>query len=91
MKGEEIPESVWEDTAGGADLAHAYALYLIEEQSKGDRAETVNRENELRSASVQNGGSTEPSFTREEVEKMSPKDVSKNYKHILRSMRSWKY
>ena len=91
VNGEDIPESVWEDTAGGADLVHAYALYLIGEQSKGDHAEEVNRENALRSVSAHSEGSTEPSFSREQVEKMSPKEVSKNYKHILRSMKSWRY
>ena len=91
VNAEDIPESVWEDTTGGADLVHAYALYLIGEHGKGDRAEAVNRENELRSASAHSEGSTEPSFSREQVEKMTPKEVSKNYKNILRSMRSWRY
>jgi hypothetical protein len=39
---------------------------------------------------VQNGN-TEPSFTKEQVERMSGGDVRKNYKSILKAMKSWKF
>jgi hypothetical protein len=57
---------------------------------KGDRADAVNKGNLERSAPALGEGSTEPSFTREEVERMSQKDVKKNYKNILHSMKKWK-
>ena len=88
---EEIPASVWEDAANGMDLCHAYAFYMIGEQAKGERVNAVNKETAFRSASAHSEGSTEPSFSREQVEKMSPKEVSKNYKNILRSMKAWRY
>lgn len=86
----EIPEEVWEEVASGMDLLHAYAFYLMTNGKKGTRAEDVNKGNLARSAPALGEGSTEPSFTREEVERMSQKDVKKNYKNILRSMGKWK-
>lgn len=86
----EIPEEVWEEVASGMDLLHAYAFYLMTKGKKGDHADAVNKGNLARSAPALGEGSTEPSFTREEVERMSQKDVKKNYKNILNSMRKWK-
>lgn len=91
VKAEDIPDEVWEDVAGGTDLCHAYALYIAEERANGDRAAAVNEDTALRSASAHGEGSTEPSFSREQVEKMSPKEVAKNYKSILRSVNKWKF
>lgn len=91
VKAQEIPDSVWEEVAGGMDLLHAYAYYLLTKESSGGHAEQVNLDNSERSAAATGDGSTEPSFTREEVEKMSRGDVKKNYKSILRSMSKWKF
>jgi hypothetical protein len=60
-------------------------------ESDGGHAQQVNLDNSQRSAAATGDGSTEPSFTREEVEKMSRGDVKKNYKNILRSMSKWKF
>lgn len=91
VKAQEIPESVWEEVAGGMDLLHAYAYYMLTKESDGGHAQQVNLDNSQRSAAATGDGSTEPSFTREEVEKMSRGDVKKNYKNILRSMSKWKF
>ena len=91
VKGSEIPDTVWEEVAGGMDLLHAYAFYLLTKDTDGDRASAVNEDNSARSAAATGDGSTEPSFTREQVEKMSRGDVKKNYKNILRSMSKWKF
>lgn len=91
VKAEEIPDSVWEEVAGGMDLLHAYAYYLLTKESSGDHAQQVNLDNSERSAAAMGDGSTEPSFTKEQVEKMSRGDVKKNYKNILRSMSKWKF
>ena len=87
---EEIPEEVWAEVAEGMDLKHAYALYALTGTKSDDRAEEVNREAAERSAAATGDGSTEPSFTREQVEKMSARDVAKNYKDVLRSFRNWR-
>ncbi len=88
---EQIPAPVWEEVAAGIDLPHAYAFYLVTEGKANGHADEVNRGNMARSAAAQSDGSTEPSFTREEVERMSQKDVAKNYKNILHSMKKWKF
>lgn len=91
VRAEQIPDSVWEEVTSGMDLPHAYAYYLVTQEKDSGRAEEVNRGNSARSAAALGDGSTEPSFTREEVERMSRKDVAKNYKNILRSMSKWKF
>jgi len=89
-KPQDIPESAWEEVTNGASLVHAYALYLVEENSENDYASKVNSENSSRATSKTGDGETEPSYTKEQVESMSPKEVSKNYKHILKSITKWK-
>ncbi len=91
VRAEQIPAPVWEEVASGMDLPHAYAYYLVTEGKANGHADEVNRGNMERSAAAQSDGSTEPSFSREEVERMSQKDVAKNYKNILHSMKKWKF
>ena len=93
VKPEEIPEEVWAEVASGMDLRHAYALYALTGKQSGGHAEDVNRENASRAegaAAAAGDGSTEPSFTPEQVEKMSPKDIAKNYKSVLQSFKHWR-
>lgn len=88
---ENIPDEVWEDVAAGATLAHAYALYSVENELLNKRAAGVNERNSQKSAAASSDGSTEPFFTREQVEKMDSKDIKNNYKGILRAMKSWRF
>jgi hypothetical protein len=90
VRPEDIPDSVWEDVAEGVPLSYAYALYRITESKADEYASRVNDENSTRATSRTGSGDTEPSFTKEQVETMSPKEVSKNYKHILKSIAKWK-
>ncbi|MBE6683666.1 MAG: hypothetical protein E7595_05920 [Ruminococcaceae bacterium] len=87
---ESIPDSVWEDVAGGATLVHAYALMLVREKALDSIADKVNLRNADLGAGVKNDGSTEPVFTKEQVEKMTSNDIKRNYKSIIRAMKSWK-
>jgi len=87
---DDIPDSVWEDVQNGASLAHAYALYLIESEQDSARAERINRKNGESGAVAGSDGSLEPVFTKEQVEKMTGRDVKKNYKNILKAMKNWK-
>lgn len=91
VRAEQIPDAVWQEVAAGTDLTHAYALYLVTEGKANGHADEVNRGNTERSAAAKTDGATEPSFSREEVERMSQKDVAKNYKNILHSMKRWKF
>ena len=53
-------------------------------------AENVNSKNSQMGAKAVSDGATEPVFSKESVEKMSDKDVKRNYKNILHSMKNWK-
>ncbi len=88
---EDIPESVWEDVSGGATLLHAYALYTVTQDSLTRHANDVNERNSKRGAAADSQGSTEPVFTKEQVEKMSGKDIKNNYKGILNAMKNWRF
>jgi len=88
---EDIPEEVWEDVSNGASLAHAYALYLVCQDNLNKRAEDINFRNSRRGAYASSDGATEPVFTKEQVEKMSDKDVKSNYKGILKAMKNWRF
>ncbi len=91
ISAEDIPESVWAEVENGVSLAHAYALYTLTEESLKRIAEGVNRRNGGVDAKAVSAGSTEPTFTKEQVERMSGKDVKSNYKNILKAMKSWRY
>lgn len=91
VKPEDIPESVWEDVSEGASLLHAYALYTVTQDSLTRHANDVNERNSKRGAAADSQGSTEPVFTKEQVEKMSGKDIKSNYKGILNAMKNWRF
>ena len=91
VSAEDIPETVWDEVANGIPLAHAYALFEATENRINARAESVNARNGAIASLGVVGNATEPSFTKEQVEKMSGKDVRSNYKSILKAMKSWRF
>lgn len=88
---DEIPDEVWEDVAKGASLSHAYSLFLVKNEMLKKHAEGINERNSEKGAFANSDGSTEPVFTKEQVEKMSGKDVKSNYKGILKAMKNWRF
>ena len=74
-----IPDEVWDDVQSGATLSHAYALYLASTNALARYADDVNKRNSSVGAYASSEGSTEPVFTKEQVEKMSNKDIKNNY------------
>ncbi len=88
---ESIPAEVWQEVGMGTSLSHAYALYLIEQERLNSHADSVNSRNSESGAAVGSDGATEPVYTKEQVEKMSGKDVKSNYKNILKAMKNWKF
>ena len=88
---EEIPDSVWEEVGNGVSLCHAYALYAVTNASLSRYADNVNKRNSERGAAADSQGSTEPVFTKEQVEKMSGKDIKSNYKSILKARKNWRF
>lgn len=91
VSADSIPDTVWDDVANGVPLTYAYALYEAESNRINARAESVNARNgNIDAFAVQNGAS-EPVFTKEQVEKMSGRDVRTNYKSILKAMKNWRF
>ncbi len=88
---EDIPSEVWDEVSNGVSLSHAYALYLVEKEGMDNYAREINNRNSQRGAKANSEGATEPSFTKEQVERMSGSDVRSNYKGILKAMKNWKF
>lgn len=82
----DLPPEVRQQTESGVPLAAAYALY--------EKREAVRREASKKSAEhswhsmKDNGGGDY--FSPSEVKSMSQKEVHKNYKKIIESMKHWK-
>ncbi len=92
VKTDEIPKAVWDEVSDGMDLRHAYALYALTNRESGGRAERANRDAASRSGAAASdvSGSTEPSYTPEQIERMSVRDIAKNYGSVVRSMKNWR-
>jgi hypothetical protein len=88
---EEVPESVWSDVEAGIPLPYAYALYTVESSAMNKRASDINERNERIGAKAAGDSPAEPVFSKEQVERMSGRDVKRNYKNILKAMKGWKY
>ena len=86
---EEIPDTVWAEVEGGIPLSYAYAYHLANEKKEANLADIVNARNNV-SAAITGDFATEPEFTREIVERMSDREVKRNFKNILKAMNSWK-
>ena len=65
---DDIPQEVWDDVAKGASLSHAFALYTVQQNKLQSYAKDVNSRNSAKGAAAGSDGSTEPIFTKEQVE-----------------------
>lgn len=85
---DDIPDSVREDAQKqGLPLIAAYALYARRMELSGIAADRAGRSAAERSAgSVSGSSGTEDFFTLEQIRAMTPKEVRKNYKTILKSI-----
>ena len=82
----DLPPEVRQQTESGVPLAAAYALY--------EKREALRRENGKKNAehswhSMKDSGTGEY-YSPSEVRSMSQKEVHKNYKKIIESMKHWK-
>ena len=82
----DLPPEVRQQTESGVPLAAAYALY--------EKREALRRENSKKNAehswhSMKDGAGGEY-YSPSEVRSMSQKEVHKNYKKIMESMKHWK-
>ena len=84
----DIPDAVLEEARGGLPLEAAYALYERRESLRRRAAEEANRKNAGNSWGKTEGGG-DGFLSPDEVRKMSPSEVHRNYQQILSSMKHW--
>lgn len=97
VKPDEIPISVWEEVESGKSLIDAYMKHenkLLKEKlgltNKQESIQQRNQENASASiGSVKSNGESAPFFTKDQVTKMSTKEVNDNWKAINESMKKW--
>lgn len=85
---DDIPDSVREDAdRQGLPLIAAYALYARRSELAEKAAKLAGKSAAERSAgSVSGSSETEDFFTLDQIRAMTPKEVRKNYKTILKSI-----
>ena len=86
---ESITEEVWRSYREGTPLAAAYALYEKKRHTSEGYAREINERNAARSSGAIANSSDGGYYTPEEVRKMTPSEVKKNYRFIIESMKKW--
>lgn len=90
VKGEEIPQEVWDRVEGGESLAASYALFAVKQYREEQRVSRINEENGKKAPPPVEGGSAEGDyFSPEAVKNMSRSEIRKHYDKILSSMEKW--
>ena len=84
-----VPSEILTQTA--LPLTAAYALYLCKQRQLERAAGEINAKNaEKSSGALQNDGNEGGLFTREEIKKMTQKEVHRHYQTILKSLQKKK-
>ena len=86
----DVPEEVWKRVEDGIPLSAAYALYEREQSIIRNRANEINARNYSLSAGKAGKGASEDYFSPDEVKRMSPKEVHRNFSKIKNSMKYWR-
>ena len=97
VKTDEIPMSVWEDVSKGRSLTDSYVNFenqmlkqKLSEYEKKNNTEYRNEENAKSSVgAIRSSDGIQPMLTREQVSKMSTKEVNQNWKQVQESMKKW--
>lgn len=90
VKGEQIPQEVWDRVETGESLSAAYALFAVKQYREEEKVSRINEENGKKAPPPIEGGSTEGDyFSPEAVKNMSRSEIRKNYDKILSSMEKW--
>lgn len=90
VKGEEIPQEVWDRVEAGESLAASYALYAVQKYREEERVSRINEENGKKAPPPIEGGGTQGDyFSPEAVKNMSRSEIRKHYDKILSSMEKW--
>ena len=90
VKGDEIPQEVWDRVESGESLSASYALYAVKQYREEERVSKINEENGKKAPPPIEGGSAEGDyFSPEAVKNMSRSEIRKHYDKILTSMEKW--
>ncbi len=90
VKGEDIPQEVWDRVEQGESLAASYALFAVKKYREEERFKSINEANGKKAPPPIDGtGSEEDYFSPEAVKNMSRSEIRKNYNKILSSMEKW--
>ena len=90
VKGDEIPQEVWDCVEKGESLSAAYALFAVKQYREEERVSRINEENGKKAPPPIEGGTAEGDyFSPEAVKNMSRSEIRKNYDKILSSMEKW--
>ena len=86
-----VPNEVWEGVRQGRALLDSYLRWHTGNEQMRARAGAANERNAAAASPAPVGNPVNPKhYTREEVAKMSPAEVRKNYDTIMKSMPLWK-
>ncbi len=90
VKGEQIPQEVWDRVEAGESLAASYALFAVQKFREEEKISRINEENGKKAPPPVEGGSAEGDyFSPEAVKNMSRSEIRKHYDKILSSMEKW--
>lgn len=90
VKGEDIPQEVWDRVEAGESLAASYALFAVQKFREEEKISRINEENGKKAPPPVEGGSAEGDyFSPEAVKNMSRSEIRKHYDKILSSMEKW--
>ncbi len=90
VKGEDIPQEVWDRVERGESLAASYALFAVQKYREEEKIRKINEENDKKAPPrIQAGAADENYFSPEAVKKMTRSEIKENYDKILSSMEKW--
>ncbi len=90
VKGESIPQEVWDRVEKGESLAASYALFAVQQYREEEKIRKINEENDKKAPPrIQAGAADENYFSPEAVKKMTRSEIKENYDKILSSMEKW--
>jgi len=83
----DLPDEITEQAESGIPLAAAYALYERKQFMARKKANKINLENAQRSSgNIEHDGSSDGTFTFEQIKNMSAEEVRRYYEQIMESL-----
>lgn len=84
-----VPDEVWERVKRGASLAATYSLLERKREREAQRSVSHNEKMRRMSAGSIEAADADGYYSPDEVRRMTPAQVRKNYDDIVESMRHW--